>query len=53
MTVRRFLGLASVLATVVLVGCASAPERELSSIVPPYAVLATGLDPLTGEQKIR
>jgi hypothetical protein len=38
------------IAVLVLAGCASAPERKLSTEVPSYAVLPSGENPLTGQQ---
>ena len=49
---RGLWTLSILLALLVLAGCVTAPERELSSVVPAYAVLATGLNPLTGETVI-
>lgn len=49
---RRLWMLSILLAVLVLAGCGTAPERELSSVVPSYAVLPTGLNPLTGERVI-
>ncbi len=42
--------LAGLLLALLLVGCASAPKRELSRDVPPYATLANGHDPLNPDQ---
>jgi predicted acylesterase/phospholipase RssA len=50
---RQLWTLSGLLAVLVLASCTTAPERELSSVVPSYAVLATGLNPLTGETVIR
>ena len=50
---RWFWTLSGLLAVLLLAGCATPPERELSSVVPSYAVLPTGLNPLTGERVIR
>lgn len=44
----RYLSTTSMLlAVLVLTGCASAPERQLSSVVPNFAMLPDGLNPLT------
>jgi predicted acylesterase/phospholipase RssA len=44
----RYLSTTSMLlAILVLTGCASAPERQLSSVVPNFAMLPDGLNPLT------
>jgi hypothetical protein len=37
----------------VLSGCASAPDREISTVSPPSAVLVDGRDPMTGQYKTR
>jgi len=42
--------LAAVLAGLLLVGCASAPERQLSTSAPAYASLPNGHDPLNPDQ---
>ena len=41
---------ASILVALVLVGCASAPEREISRELAPYATLQNGNDPLNPER---
>jgi hypothetical protein len=52
LTVRNnnFAILAGILVALLLAGCASAPEREISRDVPPYATLANGHDPLNPDQ---
>jgi hypothetical protein len=42
--------LAAVLAGLLLVGCASAPDRQLSTSAPAYAALPNGHDPLNPDQ---
>ena len=42
--------LAGILMALFLAGCASAPEREISRDVPPYATLGNGHDPLNPDQ---
>ena len=42
--------LAAVLAGLLLVGCASAPDRQLSTNAPAYAALPNGHDPLNPDQ---
>jgi len=42
--------LASILVTLISVGCASSPERELSKKAPTYAALPNGYDPLNPGQ---
>jgi len=42
--------LASIVVTLVLAGCATAPERELSKHSPAYASLPNGYDPLNPDQ---
>jgi len=47
---RTMTVLTSVLVMLILVGCASSPERELSQTVPMYASLPNGHDPLNPDR---
>ena len=47
---KTMVVLTSVLATLLLAGCASSPERELSQKAPTYAALPNGYDPLNPDQ---
>ena len=42
--------LATVLAGLLLVGCGSVPERQLSTVAPTYAMLPNGHDPLNPDR---
>ena len=47
---RNLTVLSSILLVLVLAGCASAPEREISREVAPYATLQNGNDPLNPDR---
>ena len=46
----KLIGIAGVMAVLLLAGCASAPERVLSRKAPAYAMLPNGHDPLNPDQ---
>ena len=50
MSERSLTVVASILLALVLAGCASAPEREISREVAPYATLQNGNDPLNPDR---
>jgi predicted acylesterase/phospholipase RssA/outer membrane murein-binding lipoprotein Lpp len=50
MSNRNLTIVASILVALVLAGCASAPEREISREVAPYAALQNGNDPLNPDR---
>ena len=50
-THSRLIVTATLLATLLLAGCASAPERQLSRALPSYAMLPNGNNPLHPDQR--